>query len=94
MKLSIHLVIDSLGQVGISLNSNWLIPKSTDPDDVEATERALQFNLGWFAEPIFGNGTYPDAMRSRIDERSTLQGFNQSRLPSFSDSEKNLIKRK
>ena len=59
---------------------------------MDASERALQFVLGWFAEPIYGNGSYPEVMRSRISERSTLQGLNQSRLPVFTEKETELIK--
>ena len=31
------------------------------------------------------SGKYPDIMRSKIDAKSGAQGFNQSRLPDFSD---------
>ena len=89
----IAIVTYILGQVGITLNAVWTLPKNPrDPADWEAAERAEQFQLGWFANPIFGNGEYPDIMRSRIDERSKEQGFNESRLPRFIEEDSKMIK--
>uniref|UniRef100_A0A3B5MDJ4 Uncharacterized protein n=1 Tax=Xiphophorus couchianus TaxID=32473 RepID=A0A3B5MDJ4_9TELE len=53
---------------------------------------ALNFNLGWFAHPIFKNGDYPEAMKAQVLVKSELQGLSQSRLPSFTEEEKNSIK--
>ena len=44
----------TLGSIGVSFNSGW--SEASDPnnrDDVEASERAMQFDLGWFAHPIY-----------------------------------------
>ena len=61
------IVIPLLGKVGIALNGEWSEP--LDPNDeshVEAAERNLQFTVGWFAHPIFKNGSYPPVMRERV----------------------------
>ncbi|XP_053375783.1 uncharacterized protein LOC123534954 isoform X1 [Mercenaria mercenaria] len=80
------------GQVGITMNCDWWVPKNPfDPDDKNAAERGLQFHLGWFAHPIYVNGDYPDIMKQQIDRRSKEQGLNKSRLPPFLDEEKRLI---
>ena len=63
-----------------------------DPADWDAAERAEQFRLGWFANPIFGDGGYPEVMRTRIDARSRAQNLSKSRLPSFTDADKKIIK--
>lgn len=56
--------------MGISLNCDWGEPVDiSNPKDVEAAERYLQFCLGWFANPIYA-GDYPQVMKDRIGEPS------------------------
>ena len=56
------------GKVGITLNIDWAEPANRkDGDHLEASNRAIQFQLGWFAHPIFINGAYPDVMRKKVD---------------------------
>lgn len=77
--------------VGISLNSDWWVPKNVEnPADWNAADRALSFHLGWFADPIYASGDYPDAMKEYITRHST----GNSRLPEFTDEEKAMIKGK
>ncbi|XP_021504301.1 lactase/phlorizin hydrolase [Meriones unguiculatus] len=81
------------GVISLSLNTPWVEPK--DPGlqrDVEAADRMLQFTLGWFAHPIFRNGDYPDVMKWNVGNRSELQRLADSRLPSFTEEEKNYIR--
>ncbi|XP_051815389.1 lactase/phlorizin hydrolase-like [Acanthochromis polyacanthus] len=81
------------GLVSIALNADWIEPKDANVlRDVESADRALQFQLGWFAHPIFKNGDYPDAMKWQISAISELQDLSESRLPSFTEEEKNYIK--
>ena len=71
------------GQIGITNNIDWKEPKTTAPADVAASQRALEFQLGWFADPIFGpDGDYPASMRSILGPL----------LPTFSDAEKAALK--
>ena len=54
--------------VGIALNYGWNEPLDPlDPTHVEASERDMQFGLGWFAHPIFKDGTYPPVMREKVN---------------------------
>ena len=49
------------------MNINWFQPfNSTDANHVEASMTKLQFSGGWFANPIFVNGQYPDVMREKV----------------------------
>ena len=49
------------------LNGEWSEPLDpADPSHVDASERELQFSLGWYAHPIFKNGSYPPIMRERV----------------------------
>ncbi|NWS95750.1 LPH hydrolase, partial [Mionectes macconnelli] len=81
------------GLISITINSDWAEPRNPhSQEDIEASRRFMQFFLGWFAHPIFKNGDYNEVMKRRIRERSLAQGLNQSRLPEFTESEKQRIK--
>ncbi|XP_072542944.1 cytosolic beta-glucosidase isoform X2 [Salminus brasiliensis] len=77
------------GKVSIGLNSDWAEPLDPDcPKDVAATQRYMDFTLGWFACPVFCTGDYPESMKSRIEARSLELGFSEGpRLPTFSEDE-------
>jgi len=47
----------------------------------------LQFKLGWFANPIYGNGDYPAVMKYAVGKKSRQEGLNESRLPQFTEEE-------
>ncbi len=70
------------GVIGITLNTEWWSPASNDPRDVAAAERAIAFNLGWFADPVFLTGDYPKEMRDALGDR----------LPSFTAQEQEALK--
>lgn len=74
------------GLISMVIDSSWVEPGSNKTEDLEAAERGMQFSYGWFANPIvFGN--YPEVMIQRIAKNSQLQGFEISRLPTFSETE-------
>ncbi len=79
---------DQRGRVGITVSVKWFEP--TDPEDPsheEAGETMLQFWIGWFAKPILVDGHYPDVMREKVDGKSEAQGYEESRLPTFTEEE-------
>ncbi|XP_048440049.1 beta-glucosidase 24-like [Pyrus x bretschneideri] len=69
------------GQIGISLVGQYVEPYSDSEEDRAAAKRVLDFNLGWYVEPLV-YGDYPKSMRDLVRDR----------LPSFTKDEKNLIK--
>ncbi|KAF7267972.1 hypothetical protein GWI33_018848 [Rhynchophorus ferrugineus] len=78
------------GRVTMVIDSNWFEPASDIPEDVEAAERNLLFTYGWFGHPV-NFGDYPEIMKERIASRSQLEGFESSRLPTFTEEEKQII---
>ncbi|XP_033842544.2 lactase/phlorizin hydrolase [Periophthalmus magnuspinnatus] len=81
------------GLVSIALNADWYEPLDVNtPRELEAADRAMQFRLGWFAHPIFKNGDYPEAMKFHVGNKSEIQRLKESRLPTFTEEEKNFIR--
>ncbi|XP_035675799.1 cytosolic beta-glucosidase-like [Branchiostoma floridae] len=76
------------GSVGIVLGSLWSEPKDpNNPQDVLGAHLYQQFVLGWYANPIFGNGNYPQEMIDMIAASSQQEGRSESRLPVFTEEE-------
>ncbi len=69
------------GTIGMTNNCDWREPRTDSPADLAAAERALQFFLGWFGDPLYF-GDYPEVMRSRVG----------ARLPQFTPEEKAMIR--
>lgn len=81
------------GKIGITLDTSWPEAKTNSDEDKEASERAMQFYVGWFGHPIFSKrGNYPQVMIDRINGMSKEQGFTRSRLPSFTLEEIHFIR--
>ena len=85
----------STGYCGITLSHTNAVPKNASKlADIQAAENYNHFNLGWFANPIYGNGDYPDIMRWQVGNKSLAQGSMMSRLPEFTEEEKKMVKSK
>ena len=69
------------GRIGISNNCDWREPATDSEKDRKATQRALEFFLGWFADPIY-NGRYPETMKARLGDR----------LPRFTETDSEMLK--
>jgi len=68
------------GQIGITVNMDWKEPWSSAPADVAAAQRALDWQMGLFVDPIY-HGDYPESVKA----------FCGDRLPCFTEEEKALI---
>ncbi|XP_043705458.1 beta-glucosidase 42 [Telopea speciosissima] len=69
------------GEIGLVVDCEWAEAFSDKMEDKIATARRLDFQIGWFLDPIF-YGDYPQAMRERLGDR----------LPKFSEEEKEMLK--
>jgi beta-galactosidase len=69
------------GRIGMTMNCDWREPKTNSPADIAAAERAVEFFLGWFADPLY-KGRYPECMRLRLG----------SRLPEFTPEEQAMLR--
>lgn len=79
------------GKISIALQADWVEPACPfSRNDQEVADRILEFDIGWLAEPIFGNGDYPHVMRAWLHQRNSVDLYN-FHLPSFSEDEKKLI---
>ena len=56
------------GLIGITLDCEWAEPYSSHPADVEASNRYILFNLGWYLYPLL-KGDYPPVMRELAGDR-------------------------
>ena len=69
------------GTIGIANCGDYRYPKTNHDNDREAAERAMEFQFGWFVDPlVFGD--YPTSMRQRLGHR----------LPQFTRHEQELLK--
>ncbi|TMW67587.1 hypothetical protein Poli38472_011207 [Pythium oligandrum] len=75
-------VIHSDARIGIVLVTDFAYPlNASDPLDVAAAERNMEFTLGWFLTPIV-SGDYPEVMRERAGKH----------LPKFTKEEAAIVK--
>lgn len=68
------------GQIGITNNCDWREPLTDSCGDKAAALTALEFFLGWFADPIY-LGDYPASMRANVGNR----------LPEFTPEQKKML---
>lgn len=80
------------GAVSLSLHCDWAEPANPFVDSHwKAAERFLQFEIAWFADPLFKTGDYPSVMKEYIASKNQ-RGLSSSVLPRFTAKESRLVK--
>lgn len=69
------------GVVGMNVYSFWNYPFSPSSADIAATQRSLDFMIGWILNPLV-HGDYPEIMKKKAG----------SRIPSFTKEQSELIR--
>ncbi|CAL5192723.1 unnamed protein product [Lathyrus oleraceus] len=69
------------GEIGLALSSGRYVPYSSNPEDVVAAQRLMDFYWGWVLDPVF-HGDYPKIMKELVGNR----------LPEFTKKEKRMLK--
>ncbi|CAH1446802.1 unnamed protein product [Lactuca virosa] len=68
------------GFIGLNLLGFWFEPYTNKTEDVKATQRARDFYLGWFLNPLV-NGDYPEIMKKNAGNRiPTFTKFESQRM--------------
>jgi beta-glucosidase len=61
------------GHIGMAFDVMGRVPYEKMFLDDQAQERSIDYNLGWFVEPVV-RGDYPFSMRSLVEEKEKLVG--------------------
>ncbi|KAG6387074.1 hypothetical protein SASPL_152256 [Salvia splendens] len=69
------------GKIGIVFAAYWFEPFDETNENENAKDRAMDFMLGWYMEPLT-HGSYPESMKIRVKER----------LPKFDKNEIEMVK--
>lgn len=69
------------GYIGFNVYAGWFVPETATEEDVLAAQRASDFVVGWFMNPLV-YGDYPSIMKKVAGNR----------LPSFTEHESKLVK--
>ena len=69
------------GTISFKTNGGYKIPLTNSSADAIAVQRAWDFNEGWFANPTFLGGDYPQYLKEFVGNF----------LPNFTEEEKQMI---
>ncbi|KAJ0976988.1 hypothetical protein J5N97_012462 [Dioscorea zingiberensis] len=75
-----HAEAKQRGQIGITLDCMWSVPYSDMFQHTDAVNRILDFNHGWFIDPLV-YGDYPFIMKAVVRDR----------LPTFTAEESKMV---
>ncbi|KAL0895549.1 hypothetical protein ABMA27_011652 [Loxostege sticticalis] len=81
------------GECGITISVNWFGPLTNSTEDQFAAEMRRQAEWGIYAEPIFSkDGGFPKELEERVATKSLQQGYQWSRMPSFTEEERMFVR--
>ncbi|CAG9823612.1 unnamed protein product [Phaedon cochleariae] len=71
------------GKMSIALDGSWSVPARNTSTDQTAVNRRHQFEFGFYANPIFVNGDWPNTVKQIVNPGNK----GDSRLPTFTKEE-------
>lgn len=76
------------GEIGITLNNRFVFGNNSD-----LVDRFMTFTLGWKMDPLFKKPFhgYPQEMKAQIEENSKAEMRSSSRLPEFTDEDREMF---
>ncbi|XP_022128840.2 myrosinase 1 [Pieris rapae] len=81
------------GKCGITISVNWFGPLTDSEEDQFAAEIKRQAEWGIYAEPIFSEqGGFPKELSEIVERKSKEQGYPRSRMPEFTDEERDFVR--
>ncbi|XP_053601049.1 myrosinase 1-like [Plodia interpunctella] len=81
------------GECGITISVNWFESLTDSEEDEFAAEIRRQAEWGQYAEPIFSaQGGFPKEFAERVAQKSAEQGYPWSRMPDFTEEEKQYVR--
>ncbi|XP_073158795.1 beta-glucosidase 10-like [Henckelia pumila] len=69
------------GYIGFSIYNMWMVPYTNAKEDVTATERAIDYYIGWLINPLMF-GDYPEIVKKNAG----------TRIPAFTEDESKQVK--
>ncbi|OWR54377.1 glycoside hydrolase, partial [Danaus plexippus plexippus] len=81
------------GVCGIAISVGWYLPLTDSEQDKFAAEIKRQADFDLYIKPIYSKeGGFPKEIVKIVAEKSANQGYLRSRLPNFTEEEKELIR--
>ncbi|CAH2059129.1 unnamed protein product, partial [Iphiclides podalirius] len=81
------------GICGITYAVTWMAPETDSEEDEFAADLKRQADWGIYSEPIFSEeGGFPKDLKKLVDQKSAEQGYSKSRMPEFTDEERDFVK--
>lgn len=69
------------GFISLVVLALWYVPLTNSSEDIAATQRTVDFQIGWYIDPLF-SGDYPSSMKKIVG----------SRLPNFTEEQSKKLK--
>ena len=74
------------GIIGITINTDHYAPATNSAADVNAADLQFEMQMGYWAEPIYGTGDYPDQVKKVLTVRFDADAEKRP-LPEFNDAQ-------
>ena len=77
-----------VGKISIAISADWLEPRDrSNPSDQAASEIGMATRIGWYAQPVFGDGDYPQHVKDMAAKMVKRAGLPHNPLPQFTAEE-------